>query len=340
MRPVDVYFGYENELDFQIKLVKLQLTACEEPGYEIVQSGAEQPEIDVIGLLSWLNSPELFSRKALFLLNVDKLRVHDKKELIDFIENMIRDIHVAADEGEPYPQRILVMSFERSLPPDFKVLLDKAGADGLAAVHKVEDITRSEIEFIRNIAGQAGKQISAEAVHMLLLSVHADPLMLKNEVFKLLSYIGDRREIDVSDIRLIGSKSAELSAFDFQDMLNKKNLDNAISWIGSRVEGKQEGELISLIFLLYSNYRKMLEVKSMLKAGRNLDQLVKELGISPTRARILASESKNYAEKELAAILEMLILGQYRNRTRGIPLTDCLKDIVLFRCKGIRGQEL
>jgi len=349
MRPVSVYFGHEKDLDFQIKLLKLQLTARDEPGYEVIQAAAEQPDLEVAGLLSWLNSLELFSRKALFLLNIDKLKAQNRKELIDFIEDMIsgnqrvmgsKDGADIPGEDASYPQSLLVLSYTRPLPPDVQGLLDKAGANGLVTVQKVEDITRSVMGFIKKVAEKVGKHMSMEAAHMLLLSVQTDPVALKNEIFKLAAYVGSRENIDASDIRLIGSKSAELNAFDFQDMLNKKDLNRALFWLGSYMEGKQEGELISLVFLLHSNYRKMLEVKSMLNADRSIDQLARKLGIGVTRAKILANESRSYTEMELAAILEMLIFGQYKNRSRSAPLTNCLKDIALFRCKGMRSQSL
>ncbi|MCL5986588.1 MAG: hypothetical protein M1371_08500 [Actinobacteria bacterium] len=349
MRPINVYFGHEKGLDFQVKLLKLQLTVRDEPGYEVIQAGAEQPDLDVTDLLSWLNSLDLFSKKALFLLNIDRLKAQGRKGLINFIEGMMssnqrlrgsKDGANVPGENEYYPQSLLVLSSTRPLPPDVQDLLDSASASGLARIHKVEDITRSVIGFIKKVADQVGKQISTEAAHMLLLSVQTDPLTLRNEILKLAAYTGSRENIDVSDIRLIGSKSAEFNAFDFQDMLNKKELGSALFWLGSYMEGKHEGELISLVFLLYSNYRKMLEVKSILKAGKNIEQMAKELGIGLIRAKILASESKGYTEKELVTILEMLIFGQYKNRSLSISLTDCLKEIALFRCKGIRSSSL
>jgi len=349
MRPVNLYSGHEKELDFQIKLLKLQLTASDGPGYEVIQAEADQPDLEVAGLLSWLNSLELFSKKALFLLNINKLKARDRKELIDFIENMISSSQMimGSEDGADisggdasYPQGMLVLSSTRTLSPDVQGLLDRAGANNLVSVQKVGDITRSVIGFIKKVAEQAGKQISMEAAHMLMLSVQTDPVTLKNEIFKLAAFVGNRENIDAGDIRLIGSRSAEFNAFDFQDMLNKKDLNSALLWLVRYIEGKQEGELISLVSILHSNYRKMLEVKSMLKADRNIGQLAKKLGIGLTRARILANESRSYTEMELAAILEMLTLGQYKNRSRSTPLTDCLKDVALFRCKGMRSQSL
>jgi len=344
MKSIIAYSGHEKELDFHLKLLRIRLTTDSKNGCEIVQAEADQPDFNIIELLSWLNSMRLFSKKALFLLNIDKLKVQDRKELIGFIEDMLKINQMTASSSNgakisgsniDFPQNLLVVSYTHSLSSDISTVLDNAVNTGLAKIEKVRDLFKSASGFIEEITEQTGKQISEEAIHLLLMSVQIDPMTIKNEIHKLAAYVEDREIIDVDDIRIAGSASAEKDAFDFQDLLNRKDLNGALLWLGMFIEGKRDSDLISLMSLLYSNYRKMLELKSMLKTDRNIDRLAKIIGINPIRARILVNESTGYAEDELASILKALTYGQYRNRRYGILLTDCLKDILLFRCKGI-----
>lgn len=107
-----------------------------------------------------------------------------------------------------------------------------------------------------------GKMISLDAAHYLVAISEPDMYTLRNEIFKLASYSGERKEITQEDVKLMAIPTIKSVIFDLLDAVAKKDTSGALNILNEIIElkepeqkilamlSKQTGEILKLKLLM------------------------------------------------------------------------------------------
>ncbi len=225
---------------------------------------------------------------------------------------IVNDFQVNAKEQDE------LIAFLKAVPPGLKVIFRADSLDKRSKLYKFFADRCETAEFksfapweqeellgwIRQRVQQAGKKISGDASRTLKEIAGTNLRLLAGEIEKLVTYIGARPEIVEDDVLSLAAPG-EASAFSLLDALRDKNLKMAqVVWQALQ---RDKEAVFSLLGLLASQYRTMLQVKSL--AGRESDpnRLARLIGGSPYYIRKCSAGLARFTVPELRHDLSLLL---------------------------------
>jgi DNA polymerase-3 subunit delta len=231
-----------------------------------------------------------------------------------------KDFAVTAKEQDE------LLSFLKNIPPDLKVVFCAAGVDKRSKFYKFVDEHGEIVEFktfapweqeellgwIKERARAAGKDISYDAARLLREISGSNLRLLASEIGKITTYIGARPALGEADVLALAA-SGETSAFSLMDALRSKDLKSAqILWCGLQ---RNKEDLFSLLALMASQYRIMLQVKAL--AGRESDpnKLARLIGGSPYYIKKCSGGLGRFTLPELKNDLSLLLAAGHKLKT-------------------------
>lgn len=166
---------------------------------------------------------------------------------------VIKDIEEVSDDftsslieyiRKPSKSAYLVMDAQ-----DDSVLREYAEVAEKMSVRKF-DIPRggSLVSWIKNFVASNGKTIEDEAA-LILRELEGNELSyLARELEKVITFVGDKKEIRSSDVEEVVGKSLIMSAFDITGAIGRKNIEGALKISSSLLaNGKKEYEIVGLL---------------------------------------------------------------------------------------------
>lgn len=144
-----------------------------------------------------------------------------------------------------------------------------------------------------------GKNISIQDANYMIQICGADKLMLSNEIQKLIDYIGDRIEIEKSDIEIVGIRTLETIIFDLTDCLGTRNISNTLRFLEELLMQKEP--LQKILIMIARHFKSLLITKICLEENRNISE---ELNTKfPFIINKYKEQSKRFNKEELENIL-------------------------------------
>lgn len=111
---------------------------------------------------------------------------------------------------------------------------------------------------------QNGKAVSVEAAEYLVGISEPDMYFLKNEILKITRYTGDRKQVEISDIRAVATVTIKSVIFDLMDAFCNKDRARALSYLDDMLELKEpEQKILSMIAKQTGDILKMKKFLSM-----------------------------------------------------------------------------
>ena len=145
-----------------------------------------------------------------------------------------------------------------------------------------------------------GKGIGREAAERLQEISGSGLRKLSSEIEKLITYIGEKKEIALEDVLALASPG-EKDAFSVSDALAEKNLGRALGNL--RLLTKNRVDPFKLLSLLASQYRAML----FMKHESNPQKGAQQLGASPYYLKKCQEKGRKFSEEELKKDLSLLL---------------------------------
>ena len=188
--------------------------------------------------------------------------------------------------------------------PDFVILVfDEQETDKRSSLYKLASKQGLAVEFsylkdyelvawIVREAQKNGKKISKSTAEYLLSLCDPGISNIKNELLKLFNYCGD--EIYQSDVEKVVSKPLSVVIFDITDAILKSDKDNAVKTLLKLQENKVSA--FNMMYLLSSNFDKLLRCKLLLKESATYDAIASKLKLSPYVAKKYISDCKGFSE--------------------------------------------
>ncbi len=168
--------------------------------------------------------------------------------------------------------RLLVSAGKVDKRKTFYKTLEKIGSVENHAGLSIDDrdwVSQAEAVALRQLHS-LGKKISGEALSGLVTSIGPNVRQLNNEVDKLALYVGDRAEIEVSDVTAAVTRNKQARAFALGDALGDRDLPRVLRCLDEELwEMKFDSRKseIGLLYGLISKVRAMIFLQEMLRAG-------------------------------------------------------------------------
>lgn len=172
------------------------------------------------------------------------------------------------------------------------------------------------------------KTMSRAAGELFLSRV--DPLLTPTlqELQKVLSYVGDRPEIQPEDVEAVVAPTVEDRLFTLFDHLISGNAQGALTILRALLNQK-DTEAVQLLTPLTARIRQMVYYK-MLKAKGYADREIPALtGIRPNLLWLYEKQTRAFSEKQLKAYLELCVRMDYELKTGAISAESALDTVTM-----------
>lgn len=129
---------------------------------------------------------------------------------------------------------------------------------------------------------------------------------LKNEIQKIINYIGQNEKVEEKTIEKVLIKSLQANIFELVDMLGEMRFDKAISVFNTMILNNEPCALI--IHMITRQFRLLLMARILEAKGYSIGELAKKMKVPNFVARKTVNKSKNFSIIELKNSLEQCIL--------------------------------
>lgn len=169
-------------------------------------------------------------------------------------------------------------------------------------IKKIEQMTEQEMQqWIHHYLNASYKEIKQDALEILINLTGIHYRLIKQEIDKLLLFIGDRPTINKDDVQTIVNRSLEQNVFLLTDYIQKGQKDKAIALVKDLIQLKEEP--IKLLALITSNYRLYYQSKILNQKGYSGQQIAKTVGVHPYRVKLALNQARKYDLETLLSIM-------------------------------------
>jgi len=294
-KPIYLFYGEE---DFLI-----------EEKINSLKSQIENPSLNVEVIDGDNYSPEYFAAalQTQPLLGGEKLVI-------------VRDLKLTAENQDQFIPLI------KNIPPQVKVVFQAETVDRRSKFYRLVSEQGEVLEFrsfapweldqlldwIEAYVRRRGK-IIVEGAARLLQEISGNNLrLLSGEIEKLLTFIGDRDQIREEDVLALASPG-ETSAFSLLDALREKDLKKALSVFQVLLRNRED--LFQLLSLLATQYRLMLQIKSLSGREKDPGKIAKLVSGSPYFIKKCSERIDRFTQEELKQDLESLLEAGLKLKT-------------------------
>lgn len=280
---VFLYFGDE-ELLIKEKINELK-RGITDPSLNIEQIDGGEPDLERI-ISALQTQPLLIGSKLLIINNVD-LRLKEWDHVLPALE--------IVPAGTTVVFHALAVDRRSKI---FKLI------DRIGEAYEFKSFAAWEqdqvICWISRRVKSAGKEIDHLAA-VSLQEICGNSLMkLSSEIDKLITYIGDRRQITKDDVECLASPG-QISVFALSDAVADKDLKRSLS--AFRALQKNKIDLFPILSMLANRYRIMLMGKEM----KDPMKIAQTLKASPYYVRKCLRNAGSFTREELKKNLELLL---------------------------------
>jgi DNA polymerase-3 subunit delta len=274
-------------------------------------------ELDYTSFRNHLFSKDLFSSSKAIVVRdfeafTDKLKKDELKQIVEDIKNI------------KLPDRLILVVNLEKLEEPYKSLLK---LDNVDVVISKKLTFQGFLTSLKNKLTKEGKAISDENLKYLASLLNNDLTIAKNEVEKLLLYVGDKKEITKEDIDAVVTPVFEENVFNFLDKFFKKDISALKIFINLLNNGVHPFEIQSLIL---SQLEKALQTKILIEAGNSLEEALNKAGIShPLQKSNISNILKSLSKEEMVKLLNNLYNLEVAQKIYYQDINETSKEFIL-----------
>ncbi len=185
----------------------------------------------------------------------------------------------------------------------------------------------SEVEmrgWLKRQCSLMNVEIEDHAVELFFNRVGSNMVYAKNELDKVLNYIGDRKNITLRDISLVVSKSLETNVYALMSAIMTKDKNKIVEVYEELIKSGKDP--ILLMNLIAKSMREMYLTASMLQANYKQADIAAKMGVSPGRAYYLVKDARTFPleviEEKIIALgeLDYQIKTGQMDKTTGLEM--------------------
>ena len=263
--------------------------------------------IDMKDVVRALNTLPVFCDKKIVYLDIRMSKLNELKNIKDLQEYL-------------------------ECPNMSSVLIVNLGSNDIKFIDKnIESIDCNRLGInivslkIKQIANMSNKNISEETIKLLYDYTLGDLAKITVELNKLISYVGGKDSIEISDIKELVTPSLEYQVFELTDALAKKNSIKVYQII-SDMKAKKD-EFRTLPAIIFSYFRRLFMVS--LNQDKNRMELSKLLGVKEYAVKMSMQQAGLFSKSQLKKINELLSQVDFDLKQSNMSIDNAVGLIVL-----------
>ena len=257
---------------------------------------------DIREIISLADTMPFFSDSRLILIENSGLFKRDASELAEYLEHMPETTHILFLEDEIDKRNKLFKTVKK-----------------LGYYAEMKRQTEAELErWIVLLLKKEHIQLTRSTMQYLLETIGTDMNVIRNELDKLISYLGDRQVLEPADIDRICSRQISGQIFEMIDAMSSKNRQKAFRLYYDLLSLKEPP--MRILFLITRQYLQLYQIKEMQQSGLSGSALSAAAGLSSYAIRKIANRAARFSFEELqscieacAAMDEQIKTGQIRD---------------------------
>lgn len=161
------------------------------------------------------------------------------------------------------------------------------------------------LRWIAAFLSKEKKQIRESAARYFLHRVGDDMYQIKNELDKLIAYVGERPEVTQEDIAAITSGEVQNKIFDMVTAIARKEKKQALVYYDDLLVLKEPP--MRILFLIVRQYRILLVMKNMRSLRKTDQQIAQSAGIPLFSVRRYESQLREYDQTALEECVKQCV---------------------------------
>ena len=252
--------------------------------------------------------------RLVIVKNLDDLKDAELQELESIITNQVTST-------------VLVLFAEK---PDKRKKFYKTIFDLAVCVEFKKPYPNQYPQWISHMCKIQGLKISNDAIHRLHRLVGNNLTELQSQIFRIQDYLGEKTDIEVTDVNEVVSVSREESIFDFTDALGKRDRVLALEQLVNLLDqGQNEHAIIALVA---RHMRILLSVRTGLDQGIGGAKLASIAGVAPYFIENYCTQAERWSVRKIED--SICVLHETDKALKSSPLSShiWLENFVLKSC--------
>lgn len=172
---------------------------------------------------------------------------------------------------------------------------------------------RNLITWLVDYCEENKKQITSGIAQVLVEIVGENRSMLEAQLDKIFTFVGDKIEITIDDVRNLSTSLKEFSIFDLQDAISKKDKRRAMKLAYNLLDKGQEPTFI--IHMLTRYFSGLARINEMTEKKMNEYAAAKIIGTHPYYLKNYKFARRNYTDGELFSAAQALLKADLAIKT-------------------------
>lgn len=283
--PVYLLFGEEAFLRKSMKNMLRQAIA----GDDTMNVASFEGKADISEVISLADTLPFFAPRRLIVLENSGLFKSGGEVLAEYLPTMPDTTHLVFVEEEIDKRSKLFKKVKDiGYPAELKRQTEKELKQWIAAMLKKDGI-----------------QVTESTLEYLLLGTGEDMYTIRNEVEKLISYLGGRTVLTAEDIDAVCVPQITGKIFDMISAMSAKNQQKTLELYQDLLMLKEPP--MRILFLIARQYNQFYQVKELTESGAGQAEIAKTAGIQPFLVNKIRGASKNYTKAVLKEYLEACV---------------------------------
>ncbi|HID92899.1 MAG TPA: DNA polymerase III subunit delta [bacterium (Candidatus Stahlbacteria)] len=263
-------------------------------------------------LLEKIRTPPFGSKRRVVIIDrIHKLHNKQVKQILNWLSN-------------PHDSSVLILVCPTSLKksPDF---ISKIAKKSITC-ECWKFYPREASNWIKDYLMKCGVKIDRSGMELLQEISDNNFSLMRGELDKLLTFVGDRKQIMLQDVEKVAGIGVGSTIFDLQDAIGERDPHKALNVLESLLEW---GEPPQRIFaLIRKQLERLLMVQDLL--NESPDVVSRKLGMSKSITRKYIKYAKSTTKAKLIEALSLLYEIELANR-RGISRPHILLEELVYR---------
>ncbi len=241
---------------------------------------------DIREIISLADTMPFFAESRLIIIENSGFFKRDSSELADYLSQMPESTHIIFREDEIDKRNRL-----------FKKVKE------LGYFAEMKRQTEAELErWILTILKKEQINLTRSTMSYLLETIGTDMNVIRNELDKLIAYLGDKKVLEPADIDKICSRQISGQIFEMIDAMSSKNRKKAFQLYYDLIALKEPP--MRILFLITRQYLQLYQIKEMQKQGLSGQALTAASGLSSYAIRKVSQRASRFSSEELKHCIE------------------------------------
>ena len=191
-----------------------------------------------------------------------------------------------------------------------------------------DKLTRYQIkDWVNNYLKENNKHIDTEAFALLSENTSKNLSLIAREMEKLVSYVGEKKNIELKDVERIGTDTKTYTIYELVDKISEKNTIDSLNILRRLlVSGMSPQQIIGMLRWQFS---KLWEVKALISSGISSYKALGENNIPFFKRKYFLTQLNNFNWEKLRECFNLLLNTDIQIK-RGAQ-ADLNLELLLFR---------